>query len=116
MAPFVRRRAARQSNDKFGECVRFAGHGQLPTVLLYYDIVADRQAKPGAFPGWLGGEEWLEQLVPDFRGYADAVIAHVDFHRIADIARAHPQGGGKVVAFNRLAFARGVEAVTEQVQ
>jgi hypothetical protein len=33
--------------------------------LLRDDVVGDRQAEVGALAGWLGGEERLEQFVPD---------------------------------------------------
>jgi hypothetical protein len=44
-------------------------------MLLRDDVVGDRQAEAGAFAGRLGGEERLEQLVPDVVGNAGAVVA-----------------------------------------
>ena len=53
-------------------------------VLLRDDVVADRQAEAGALAGRLGGEERLEQLVPDLGRNADAVVAHADLDRVAE--------------------------------
>ena len=50
-------------------------------MLLGYNVVTDRQAEARALAGWLGGEEWLEELVFDFRWNANAVVTDVDFNR-----------------------------------
>ena len=55
-------------------------------VLLRYDLVADRQPKPGALAGRLGREERLEQLIPVFRRNADAIVAHPDLNAFAELA------------------------------
>src|SRR5262245_64270001 len=61
-------------------------------VLLGHDVIANRETKPGSFAGRLRGEERLKELVFDFRWNADAVVADVDFNRIAQIACRYLQG------------------------
>jgi hypothetical protein len=46
-------------------------------VLLRDDVVADRQAEPGAFAGRLGGEKRLKQFVPDLGRDPAAVVAQL---------------------------------------
>ena len=53
-----------QPHRKLGEVTEFAIDRDGAAVLLSYDLVADRQSKPGALAGRLGREEGLEQLVP----------------------------------------------------
>src|SRR5580704_3224615 len=60
-----REHPARQGNNKFGEFIDLAIDSDRSPMLLRNDVVGDRQAEAGALAGWLGGEEWLEQLVPD---------------------------------------------------
>ena len=45
-------------------------------------LVANRQAKPGALAGRLGGEERLEQLLSVFPADTDAVVAHANLDGI----------------------------------
>jgi hypothetical protein len=86
-------------------------------MLLGDDVPADREAEPGALAGRLGGEERLEQFVPDLGRDAGAVVAHPDLDRVAEIARRHlqhrPEVGRDAVA---LALGGGVEAVAEEVE
>jgi hypothetical protein len=42
-------------------------------MLLGHDVVANREAEAGPFPGRLGREKRLEQLVLDLRWNPDAV-------------------------------------------
>src|SRR5262249_49233592 len=60
------------------------------------DLPADREPEPGALAGGLRGDKGLEQLVPDVRRDADAVVAHPYFDRVAEIARRHLQHRAKV--------------------
>src|SRR5215471_13951451 len=86
-------------------------------MLLGHDVVADREAEPGSFAGRLRGEERLKELVFDLRWYANAVVADVDFNRIAQIACRHLQGRLEPrVAPLLLAFGSGIEAIAEQVE
>jgi hypothetical protein len=68
--------ASRQPHRKLGKITDLAIDRDGAAVLLRYDLVADRQTKPGALAGWLGREKRLEQLVPIFRRNTDAIIAH----------------------------------------
>jgi len=52
--------ASRQPHRELGEVTDFALDRDSTTVLLRYDLVADRQPKPGALAGRLGREERLE--------------------------------------------------------
>ena len=52
--------ASRQPHRELGEVADFAIDRDGAAVLLGYDLVADRQPKPGALAGWLGREERLE--------------------------------------------------------
>jgi hypothetical protein len=54
---------SRQPHRELGEVADFALDGDRAAVLLGYDRVAYRQAKPGAFARRLGCEEGLEQLL-----------------------------------------------------
>src|SRR5262249_39545132 len=79
--------------------------------------VADREAETRAFAGRLRGEEWLKKLVFDLRWNANAVVADVDFNRIAQIACRYFQGRLELgVAPLLLAFGSSVEAIAEQVE
>ena len=86
-------------------------------MLLRNDVIADRQAEPGALAGRLGGEEWLKELVLDLRGNAGAVVADAEFDPIAEISRRYLQGRLELrIASLLLAFGRRVEAIAEQVE
>ena len=86
-------------------------------MLLRDDVVADRKAKAGTFPGRFSGEEWLKQLVFDLRWDTDATVADSDFDHISEIARRHPQSRLEVrVASLLLALGGGIEAIAEQVE
>src|SRR5205085_10173283 len=84
--------SARQTYGEFGKDARFAVDSDRAAVLLRNDVVADRQAEAGAFPGWFGRKERLEQLVADLAWNARPVIAHAYFHGLAEIAHCHGQG------------------------
>jgi hypothetical protein len=51
-------------------------------MLLYDDVVAHRQAKPGAFAGRLSREERVEYFVFDPFRDASPVIANTDFNLV----------------------------------
>ena len=85
-SPLVREHLARQGDDEFGERIDLAIDGDRAAMLLRDDVVGDRQAKPGALAGWLGGEERLEQFIPDLGRNTGAVVPHADFHHLAGIA------------------------------
>src|SRR6516164_8981480 len=78
--------ASGQPHRKLGEVADFAVDRDGAAVLLRYDLVADRQPKPGALAGRFGREERLEQLVPVFRRNTDAIVAHPDLDVLAELA------------------------------
>ena len=83
-------------------------------MLLGHDVVADRKAETCALAGRLRGKEWLEQLVFDLRRHTNAVVADVDFNRIAQIACRYLQGRLELrVAPLLLAFGSGIKAVAD---
>src|SRR5712691_6811190 len=61
----------------------------VPPCCWVHDVVADREAQPGALSGWLCREERLEQLVLDLGRDAGAVVTHPHLDRIAVVARCH---------------------------
>src|SRR6516225_7604542 len=78
--------ASRQPHRELGEVTEFAIDRDGAAVLLRYDLVADRQPKPGALAGRLGREERLEQLLPVLRRNANAIVAHPDLDAFAELA------------------------------
>ena len=78
--------ASRQPHRELGEVADLAIYRDGAAVLLGYDLVADRQPKPGALAGWLGREERLEQFVVILRRNADPVVTHADLDAFADLA------------------------------
>src|ERR1700730_6951828 len=106
----------RGSRSKFGELADLAIDGVRAAMLLGHDVVADREAKPGALTGRLGREERLEQLVLDLRDYAGAVVADADFDCIAEISCRYLQHRLKAGLIAPAAFGGGVETVAEQVE
>src|SRR5258708_6458971 len=108
---------ARQADGKLGELAQLAVYRDRAAMLLRHDVVADRQAEPGALAGRLGGEERLEQFAPDLRIHAGAVVAHRDLDRIAQLARRHLEGRLEAhIVRRRTALVGGIEAVAEQVE
>ena len=75
------------------------------SAVLLDDAAAKREAEPGSFPGGLGGEEWLEDLVLDLRRDAWPRVTHLESHatmrgivarRDRDAARARAPAHGLV--------------------
>ena len=52
-------------------------------MLLHNNVVADGEAKNGAFSGRFGREKWVEHLFFDVRRHSGPVVANSDFHTIA---------------------------------
>ncbi len=85
-------------------------------MLLGHNVVADREAKPGAFAGWLGREEWLEQLVLNFGSYTDSVIANANFNGFAEVTSSNLQDWAEArLATFLLPFGRRVKSVPDQI-
>src|SRR6516165_7294060 len=86
-------------------------------MLLGHDVVADRESKARALTGGLGRKERLKQLVFDLGRNADAIVAHLDLDRIAEIPRRYLQRRLEFgVAVLPLALVGGIEAIADQVQ
>ena len=85
-------------------------------MLLYDDVVAHRQPKPGAFPRGLGREERIEHLFPNVVGDSGAVVVNQDFDGLAEIFLGVVQDWLKGLPLLRLALGDGVEAVGDQVE
>jgi hypothetical protein len=56
-------------------------------VLLDYDIMTHRQAKPGALAGRLGREKRVEDFLPDIRRDSRAVVANAYFDLLLTLRR-----------------------------
>src|SRR5215831_16955884 len=74
--------SSRQPNSELGEIADLAIDGDRAAVLLGHDVVTDRETETGALAGRLGGEERLEELVAQFGGDADAVVADAYFNGV----------------------------------
>jgi hypothetical protein len=106
--------ATRQPDSEFGELADPAIDPDCAAMLLGHDVVANREAKAGSFSGRLGREERLKELVLDFGRNPNAIVADVDFDRIAEIPRRDLQGRLEFrVASLPLAFGSGIEAIAD---
>jgi len=86
-------------------------------VLLGHDVVTNRESKARALTGGLGRKERLKQLVFDLGRNADAIVAHLDLDRIAEIPRRYLQRRLEFgVAVLPLALVGGIEAIADQVE
>ena len=85
-------------------------------MLLRYNIVADRQPKPGALTGRLGREERLEQLIPVFRRNADASVAHPDLNAFAELAGRDLQCRAKCAIPLAAPLVGRIEAIADEVK
>src|SRR6516164_5130051 len=108
--------ASRQPHGELGEVTDFAIDRDGATVLLRYDLIADRQPKPGALAGRLGREERLEQLVPVFQGNTDAIVTHPDFDAFAEFAGRDLQGRAVSSVALAAPLVGGIEAVAYEVE
>src|SRR5215831_17148993 len=79
------RSRARQYNPDFGELAGLRIDLYRPRMLLDNDVVSDRQAKAGTFPGRFCREEGIEHLFPRFGRNARAVVANPDFNFVAEV-------------------------------
>src|SRR5581483_3215116 len=108
---------AGQADRELGERPFLAVDRDRAAMLLRDDVVADREAEPGAFAGRLGREEGLEQLVADLSRDAGAVVAHLDLDRGAVVMRRDAEDRPKPgLAIGAGALVGGVEAVAEEVE
>src|SRR5262252_11059216 len=108
--------ASRQPHGELGELADFAVNGDGAAMLQGYDLIADRQAKPSALAGRLGGEERLEQLLPMFPGNADAVVAHPNLDGITHFTSRDLQDRTVLAVALAAALVGGIEAIADEVQ
>src|SRR6516162_2750028 len=108
--------ASRQPHRELGEVTDFAIDRDGAAVLLRYDLVADRQSKPGALAGRLGCEERLEQLVPVFQGNTDAIVTHPDLDAFAELAGRDLQGRAVSSVALAAPLVGGIEAIAYAVE
>src|ERR1043165_9497671 len=85
-------------------------------MLLDDDIVTQRQTESGPLAGRFGGEERVEHLFPDLRGYAAAIVPDPDLDAVAKIARRRREHRFVAGESFRLALHRRVKAVGDQVE
>src|SRR5262245_57632474 len=85
-------------------------------MLLNDYVVADREPEPGAFAGWLGGEERVEYFVPDLCRDAGAVVADSNLHLLAQATCGCRQSRLEAVASLVPAPGCGIEPIRDQVQ
>ena len=83
---------AREDDRKFGELAGLRIDLDRPAMLLDDDVVTDREAKPGTFPGGLGCEERIEQFVLHLGRNAGAIVADPDFDAVAKVLGGSRQG------------------------
>ena len=108
--------ASRQSHRELGEVADFAVDCDGAAVLLGYDLVADRQPKPGALAGRLGREERLEQLVVVFRWNTDAIVTHPDLDAFAELAGRNLQYRAVSSVALAAPLVGGIEAISYEVK
>src|SRR6516162_1627461 len=108
--------ASRQPHRELGEVTDFAIDRDGAAVLLRYDLVADRQPKPGALAGRLGREERLEQFLAMLGRNADAVVADADLDTFAELAGRNSQLGAKSSVNLAAAPGHGIEAIADEVE
>ena len=85
-------------------------------MLFHDDVVAHRQAKPGALARRLGGEEGIEHFLLHFQRDTRAVVADPDFHLVAEALCRGAQRRLEALLAGLLALVRGIEAVRNQVE
>src|SRR5262252_6073249 len=71
-------RRTRQNNADLSEFAGLRFDLDSPRMLLDNNVVTDREAEPGAFPGGLGREEGIEHLLLHLGWNTSAVIADLD--------------------------------------
>src|SRR5215469_4511683 len=108
--------ASRQPYRELGELADFAVNRDRAAMLQGYDLVADRQAEPGALAGRLGGEERLEQLLPMFPGNADAVVAHPNLDGITHFTSRDLQDRAIRAVSLAAPLVGGIEAIADEIQ
>src|SRR5215207_7516009 len=83
-----------EANDETRSPPRLALHVDSAAMLFSHDRAGDCQALAGAFADFLGGEEWIEDLIQVLRRDAAAVVA--DRNRHVVVARGGRDGEATV--------------------
>ena len=108
---------ARQNDLKLSIFARLGLDFNRPAMLLHDDIVADGEAKAGAFSGWLGGEERIEDLFLHLRRNPGAVVPNRDFHTVSEAACRDRKNRLIAIAIGLgFTLCRRIKAVQDQVQ
>src|SRR5262245_55683365 len=107
---------SRQPHRELGERANFAVDRDRAAVLLGYDLIADRQAKPRALASRLGREERLEQFVPVFRRNADTIVTNPNLDAFAKVARRDLKDRAETAIAPKATLAGGIEAIAYQVK
>src|SRR5450631_3975936 len=102
---------SRQYDLELSELPRLALDIDAAAVLLDNDVVAHRQAKPGAFARGLGREERIEYFLFDPFRDAGPVIANTDFNLVSKILRRREKHWHETIAGFRFAFRGGIKSV-----
>src|SRR5215510_2374188 len=107
---------SRQPHCELGEVANFAVDRDRAAVLLGYDLIAYRQAKPRTFAGRLSCEEWLKHLIAVLRWNANAIITHTNLDAFAELAGRDLQHRTKGAVAFEAAHSDGIESVTNEVE
>src|SRR6476660_4389496 len=81
----------RQRNDEFGKYARLSIDVDCAAMLFHHDVVAHRQAKPGALARGLGSEEGIEHFLLHIQRDTGAIIADADYHLASEAFRGRAQ-------------------------
>ena len=104
--------STRQNYPDFGELAGLRVHLNRPAMLLDDDVVADGEAKSGAFAGGLGCKERIEDLFLHLGQNTRAVVADRDFYPITKVFGRGRKGRLVVAAVRLRAALRGrIEAI-----
>src|SRR6516162_11276052 len=106
----------RQPHRELGEVAHFAVDSDRAAVLLGYDLVADREPKPGALAGRLGREEGLEQFLPVFRQNTDAIVTHPHLDAFAELAGRDLQCRAVICANLAATLVSSIEGVAYEIE
>jgi hypothetical protein len=85
-------------------------------MLFHDDVVAERQAEPGAFAGRLRREERIKYFSPDRRADTGTVVTHADLHLLPKVTRGKSQRRFKIFSTLFGALVGGIESVADQVE
>src|SRR5262245_13332154 len=108
---------AGQDNPDLGELARLRIDLDCARVLFDDDVVADGEAKAGAFSSRLGCEERLEHLFFHVRRHTSAVVVDSDFHTITKVFSRGRESRLVVAAVGICsAPGRSIEAVCNQIK